>query len=118
VAKTVFLVRYPLLKFMVPLAVVALGIGIYLFVADAEHDPMGLLPWLAAFAILMAIPFLWRRKEEYTVLLPTDRLEGADRRQLEGILETLEQQRDKGELSPERYTKARNRVLKAMKETK
>jgi len=115
VARQVSFTRYPLLKFLIPLAVVVLGVGLVLFLqADDPKDPGILLPWIVAAAAVAFASLLWKRKEQVTVLLPSDRLQEASRTDLEGILETLEQKRDKGELTPERYTKARNKVLAEM----
>lgn len=118
-ARTIALTRYPLLKFLVPLAVVLAAIGFFLFLQpssdpNAAKDPMVLVPWLVAAALVAFASLLWKRKEELTVVLPSDRLQDASRQDLQGILETLERQREKGELTPERYTKARNKVLKQM----
>ena len=123
-AKTLSLTRYPLLKFLVPLAVVIFIVGLWYFfklqtpAADGSLDPMPLL-WFAIVAAVVAFASLaWKRKEEVTLLLPTDRLHEASRQDLQGILATLDTQREKGELSDERYTKARNRVLQEMKGAK
>jgi hypothetical protein len=127
-ARTIALTRYPLLKFLVPLAVVVAILGVFLFFTQnptgpacgaagqeaCPKDPMVLLPWLLVAAVLAFASLLWKRKEEVTVVLPSDRLQDASRQDLQGILETLERQREKGELTPERYTKARNKVLKQM----
>lgn len=117
-ARTFSTTRYPLLKFLVPLAVLVFAIGLYQFLQAAEKDPMVILPWVVAAAALAFASLLWRRKEDVTVLLPSDRLQGAKRQDLDAVLHTLDEQRERGELSPERYTKARNRVLQEMKSAK
>ena len=132
-ARTLSTTRYPLLKVLVPLALVVFAIGLYVFFTETVkdpgctvsadddcqvQDPQVLLWYGAAAAVIAFASLLWKRKEEVTVLLPSDRLQEATRQDLQGILETLEKQREKGELTPERYTKARNRVLQEMKGTK
>jgi len=115
-ARTIATTRYPLLKFLVPVAAVVLLIGVWLFWDQPDpKDPQPLLFFALGAAAIAFGSLLWKRKENVTVLLPSDRLHEASRQDLQGILETLEKQREKGELSPERYTKARNRVLKEMK---
>lgn len=120
-ARTIALTRYPLLKVLVPLAVVVAAVGVVMFVSQPgpasdpnAKDPQSLVWWLVAAAAIAFASLLWKRKESLTVVLPSDRLQEASRQDLQGILETLERQREKGELTPERYTKARNKVLKQM----
>ncbi|MCA1818566.1 MAG: hypothetical protein ABR562_00495 [Thermoplasmatota archaeon] len=117
-AKTISLTRYPLLKVLVPLAALVFLVGLVLFFQSADRDPQPLLWYALAAAVIAFAGLLWKRKEEVTLVLPSDRLHDASRQDLQGILETLETQREKGELTPERYTKARNRVLKEMKAAK
>jgi hypothetical protein len=122
-ARTLSTTRYPLLKFLAPLAILIFAVGLFFFFTQTTSEEQGLDPkpllWfaLAAAAVLFA-SLLWKRKEQVTVLLPSDRLQEATRQDLQGILETLERQREKGELTPERYTKARNKVLAEMKAAK
>lgn len=114
-ARTVSLTRYPLLKATIVVAVVVFAVGLVMFFQQPDPRDPQILLWFAVGAAAVAFAgLLWRRKEQVTVMLPSDRLHDASRTDLQGILETLETQREKGELSPERYTKARNRVLKEM----
>lgn len=122
---------YPLLKFLLPLALVVLAVGLYMFfthtcsAADAasgvcepgkaDYPTMVLLPWVIAAALLAFAGLLWRRKEKLTLVFPTDQLQGKSRQELQKVLDGLEEARAKGELTEDRYHKARDRVLAEMK---
>jgi uncharacterized membrane protein len=127
---------YPLLKFLLPLAGIVLAIGLALFfmhsadctqavkdsgesctVGGTYHDlPTGtLLPWVLVAALLALGGLAWRRKEKYTLVFPTDQLQGKSRADLEKVLQGLDEARAKGDITQDRYTKARDRVLAEMK---
>ncbi|HUR61076.1 MAG TPA: hypothetical protein VM286_01760 [Candidatus Thermoplasmatota archaeon] len=130
---------YPLLKFLLPLAALVLVVGLTLFfmhtatctqaVKDngedctvggtyADHPTMVLLPWVVVAALLALGSLLWRRHEKYTLVFPTDQLSGKSRAELEKVLQGLDEARAKGDITQDRYTKARDRVLAEMNTTK
>jgi uncharacterized membrane protein len=129
VARTLTQKSYPLLKFLIPLAVLVFAVGLLLFflhtgpVTDAQgrtstgqdFDPTVLVPYLIVAAALAFGGLLYRRKERVTLIFPTDQLAGRSRQELEGVLKTLEEAKSKGEITPDRYAKARDRVLSEMK---
>ena len=131
-AQTLIQKSYPLLKFLIPLAVLVFAAGLLMFflhtgpVTDSQgrvstghdFDPMVLIPYLVVAAVLAFGGLLWRRKERVTLIFPTDQLAGRSRQELEGVLQTLEEAKRKGEMTPERYVKARDRVLAEMKGAK
>jgi hypothetical protein len=134
--RTLIRKSYPLLKLLLPLALLVLAVGIFLFfthtadctqalvdngekctVGGTYHDhPTGvLLPYVIAAALVALGSLLYRRKEQYTLVFPTDQLHGKSRQELEKVLAGLEEARAKGDITPERYTKARDRVLAELK---
>ncbi|MFO1536165.1 MAG: hypothetical protein ABR586_10905 [Thermoplasmatota archaeon] len=135
--RTLIRKSYPLLKFLLPLALLVLAVGIFLFfthetactqelVSNGEsctlggtyrdHPTMVLLPYVIAAALLAIAGLAWRRKEKYTLVFPTDQLQGKSRQELQKVLDGLEEARAKGDITQERYTKARDRVLAEMKQ--
>lgn len=121
---------YPLLKVLLPLAILILAVGLFLFFihtcssADAAGGlceagkadyPTGLLlPYVIAAALVALASLLYRRKDEYTLVFPTDQLHGKSRQELQKVLDGLEEARTKGDITQDRYTKARDRVLAEM----
>lgn len=130
-ARTLVRKSYPLLKVLLPLALVALAVGLFLFFthtcsqADAAAGkcdagkadyPTGLLlPYVGVAALLALGGLAWRRRERYTLVFPTDQLQGKSRQELQKVLDGLEEARAKGDLTEDRYRKARDRVLGEMK---
>ncbi|HEX2066543.1 MAG TPA: hypothetical protein VHI93_07005 [Candidatus Thermoplasmatota archaeon] len=133
-ARTLVRKSYPLLKVLLPLALLVLAVGIFLFfthtcsAADAADGrceagkadyPTGvLLPYIVAAAAVALAGLLYRRRERVTLVFPTDQLHGKSRQELEKVLAGLEEARAKGDITPDRYAKARDRVLAEMKSTK
>lgn len=133
--RTLIRKSYPLLKFLLPLAGVVLAIGLFLFFthmadctaelkASGEKCTVGtqyndyptslLLLWMVAAVVLALVGLAWRRKEKYTLVFPTDQLAGKSRQDLQKVLDGLEEALAKGDITQDRYTKARNRVLAEM----
>lgn len=122
--KTLHLKRYPLLKFLVPLAALVFAFGLFMFFNQADADaqtpgqqlnPLVLLPYIAVSVGLAFAGLLWKQEEDVTLLLPSDTLVGKSRGELQRVLDGLEEAKAKGELDQARYEKAKARVLKAMK---
>ena len=134
-ARRITIQRYPLLKVTLPLALIVAGIGIYLFVTHQstctaegatsgnctagsqynDYDPMILLLWVGPAALVLLASAFVKRKDEMTLLYPTDQLKSSSRADLQKVLEGLEEARKKGEIPEDRYVNARNRVLSEMK---
>jgi hypothetical protein len=112
--RTLTLTRYPLLKVSLPLGLLILLAGLVVFFTNA-NDAMMLLPFLVVAALVAFAGLLWRKREAVEMVLPTDRLHERSRKELQGILETLDASKAKGELTEERYQKARDRIVKEMK---
>lgn len=133
-ARRITLQRTPLLKITVPLAIVIAGIGVYLFLNSTapctaelasslgctagqsynDYPTMLLLPWVLAAGLVALAGALVRKKDEYTLLLPTDQLAQSSRADLQKVLDGLEEARRKGEIPQDRYVNARDRVLAEM----
>ncbi len=134
-ARRITIQRYPLLKFTLPIALIVAGIGIFLFVthqatcsAEAsaagtcaigakytDYDPLILLMWVGPAALVLMASAFVKRKDEMTLVYPTDQLKSSSRADLQKVLEGLEEARKKGEIPEDRYVNARNRVLAEMK---
>ncbi|MEA3190899.1 MAG: hypothetical protein QOD77_1481 [Thermoplasmata archaeon] len=110
---------YPLLKVAVPVAILLAAIGLWLFMtqkdADGASNPMNLVWWVVAAAVVVFGSLLVRRHETVEMRLPSDELEERSRTELEGLLATLDQQKARGELSPERHRKARAKIEAQLK---
>jgi uncharacterized membrane protein len=122
--------KYPLLKVTLPLAAVVAAVGLWLFLThtceaqdaaagrcmagENDYPTLLLVPWVIAAAALAFVGLLWRRKQTINVLLPSDTLAEASRQELQKLLDGLDEARAKGELTEERYQKARARVLQQM----
>jgi hypothetical protein len=112
-AVTVSRWRYPILKVMLLLAGLAAVVGLVLFFAQGNQDPAILLyTWVPAIALAL-LGAAVRRRENVEVLMPSDQLQDASRSEVEGIIAKLDEARAKGEISEERYRKAKARVTKA-----
>jgi uncharacterized membrane protein len=134
-ARRITIQRYPLLKVTIPLALVVAAVGLYLFLSQssscagaddpvpgcragstyATHDTMTLLPWLGVAALIALVGAFIKKREDKTLLFPTDQLKDSSRADLQKVLDGLEEARAKGEIPEERYVNARNRVLAEMK---
>lgn len=137
-ARRITIQRTPLLKVTLPLALVIAAIGVWLFLNSTamceasfasevgctagqpynDRPTMVLLPWLLAAGLVAIAGALVRKKDEVTLLLPTDQLARSSRADLQKVLDGLEEAHRKGELPTERYHNARDRVLAEMKGAK
>ncbi len=127
--KVLRLQRYPLLKFLVPLALLVAAFGVYQFFtqddaspcpcppgqAGDQLDPAILFIYLAIAAVLAFGSLAWRKKEDVVLMFPSDTLATKNRSELQKILDGLEAGRASGEISEDRYQKARAKVGEAMK---
>lgn len=109
---------YPLLRWALVLsaALVVLGVLRSGLVTDPDNArPTLLVGFLVAAAILPFASLLVARRQVVTVELPSDHLSAMGRQELEGVLGQLDAAKAKGEMDDARYTKARERVLAALK---
>ncbi|MEK6984978.1 MAG: hypothetical protein AABX89_01175 [Candidatus Thermoplasmatota archaeon] len=134
-ARRVTIQRTPLLKVTLPIALVVAGIGIFLFLSNtatcagagdpvddctaagqsySERDTGILLPWILVAGLIAIAGAFVRKKDEVTLLFPTDQLKESSRADLQKVLDGLEESRRKGEIPEDRYIKARDRVLAEM----
>lgn len=110
---------YPLIGWLVALAIVVLALGLWksgLFTGTSTDDRTGLL--IGAVVVAILLPFLalaFPRRNVLTVELPSDHLAGMSRQELEGVLAQLDSAKAKGEMDDQRYTNARKRVVAALK---
>ncbi len=127
--------KYPLLKFTIPLALLVAAVGLFLFFSQSQPlragctpsaddsckdglDPMVLLPWLIAAAVVAFVGVLVRSKQAIEVPLPSDHIKQASRSEVDGILATLDEARARGDMSETRYNKAKAKVLAQAKAKK
>ena len=109
---------YPMVKwFLVVSAVlVVLGLVMSKVLSDPDNaDTTTLLMFLGAAAVVPFLAMLFPRRKVLTMEVPTDRLSGMSKAELEGVLSTLDAAKAKGEMDDTRYAKARERVLEAIK---
>jgi hypothetical protein len=109
---------YPALKWALALSGVIVVVALVMsgLVTDANNADLN--TFLIGLAIAVVLPFLALlipRRQVVTMELPSDQLVNADRKQLQGILDSLDAAKAKGEIPPDRYAKARDRVVAAMK---
>ena len=109
---------YPMIKWLVAVAVVVLVVGVVMsnvLTGDAGDDNMAVL--LIAVGAAIVLPFLamaFPRREVVTLELPTDTLAGRPKAELEAILAGLDEAKARGEMDEARYKNARAKVTAAM----
>lgn len=109
---------YPMVKWFLVVSLILLAVGLWRskLITDPDNAQPMMLVWFVIPAVIL--PFLalaFPRREVVTVELPTDSLTGRSRSELEGILQQLDAAKAKGEMDEGRYTKAREKILAAMK---
>ena len=110
---------YPMIKWLVIVSALVLIVGVYMsgiLTGDSGDDSLPVL--FGAVAVAILLPFLalaFPRRQVLTLELPTDTLGGRSRTELDAILAGLDEAKAKGEMDEERYTKARAKVVAAMK---
>ena len=95
---------------------VVAGLVLSGILSDAKDDNKGLL--IGAIVVAILLPFLalaFPRRQVVQMELPSDSLSKASRTELQGMLDSLEEGKRKGEISQDRYNKARDRIVAAMK---
>lgn len=115
--RTISRKTYPLLPWCIGLAVIIAIVGVVmsgLVTNPSGADVMTLVIALVVAAVVAFAALLYRRKEVYEVTLPTDRLAEANRSELQGILQGLDEAKAKGEIPEERYQKAKAKILAEM----
>jgi hypothetical protein len=108
---------YPLLRIALLASAILVVVAIFAskIVSDPNDADIRLFLILVGAAVLL--PFLsltWRRREVITYELPSDRLSGASRKDLEGMLAELDRAKAQGDIPQGRYEKARDRIKAAM----
>jgi uncharacterized membrane protein YgaE (UPF0421/DUF939 family) len=109
---------YPMVKWflVVSAALVVLGLLMSKVLSDPDNaDRNTLLMFLGAAVVLPFLAMLFPRRKVLTVDLPTDHLSGMSKAELEGVLTQLDAAKAKGDMDDNRYAKARERVLAAIK---
>ena|SRR5687767_10601149 len=109
---------YPMVKWflIVSAALVVLGLVMSKVLSDPDNaDTNTLLMFLAAAAVLPFLAMLFPRRRVLTVDMPSDHLAGMSKAELEGVLGQLDAAKAKGDMDDARYSKARERVLAAIK---
>lgn len=109
---------YPMVKWFLVVSLILLGVGLWkskLITQPNDAEPMMLVWFVLPAVILPFLALAFPRREVLTVELPTDSLSGRSRNELEGILQQLDTAKAKGEMDEGRYTKAREKILAAMK---
>lgn len=112
---------YPMLKWFLIVSAVLVVTGIImskLITAPDDAEPMMLVYFLVPAIILPFIAVAMPRREVLQIELPSDHLANASRTELQGMLDSLEEGKRKGELSQDRYNKARDRIVAVMKAKK
>lgn len=113
---------YPMIKWFVALAVVALVAGVVMsniLTGDGGDDNLVLL--LVAVGVAIVLPFLamaFPRRQVLTMELPTDTLANRPKAELEAILAGLDDAKARGEMDDARYSNAKAKVVAAMKAQK
>lgn len=109
---------YPLLKWFLVAAAVVVALGLWLsgILSAAQADNRSL--FIGAVVVAIILPFLalaFPRREVVQIELPSDHLANASRKELQGMLDGLEEGKRRGEIPQDRYNKARDRIVAAMK---
>lgn len=109
---------YPMVKWFLVVSGILILVGLWmskLVTEPNDAEPMMLLWFVLAAVILPFLALAFPHREVRTLELPTDSLAGRSRSELEGILAELDTAKAKGEMDEGRYTKAREKILAAMK---
>jgi hypothetical protein len=115
--KTYPMVRWFLLASAAVVAVGLVAAGAFRNLDDPQAyaiDTTTLLLFVAGAAVLPFIALLFPRRETLEIRLPSDRLNEASRTELQGILQSLDDARAKGEIDDRRYENAKSKVLAQM----
>lgn len=109
---------YPLLKwFLLASGIIAVG-GLLMsgILTDSAADNRSL--FIGAIVAAILLPFValaFPRRDVIQLELPSDHLASASRKELQGMLDSLEEGKRKGDIPADRYAKARDRIVAAMK---
>ena len=110
---------YPMLKWFLIASGILVVVGLLLSGVLSPNDGesnTGIL--VGCIVVAVFLPFLamaFPKREVLTMELPTDHLASMSKAELEGMLSTLDAAKAKGEMDDQRYAKARERVLSAIK---
>lgn len=109
---------YPLLRWLLigSAALVIVGLFASSIITDPNNaQPTTLLMFVGGAILLPFLALFFPRREVVTFELPTDSLSRRTKQELEGILQQLDTAKGSGEMDEARYTKARQKVLAALK---
>ena len=110
---------YPMLKWFLVASALIVVVGLVLSGVltpdDGESNTGVLIGCIVVAALLPFLAMAFPRREVLTMELPTDRMSGMPRAELEGLLQQLDTAKAKGEMDEARYARARSRVLDAIK---
>ncbi len=96
--------------------VVVVGLLMSSIITDPDNaDTQLFLIFVGAAIVIPFLALALPRQRVLEVALPTDHLANATRQDLQGMLDGLEEGKRKGEITPDRYAKARDRILAEMK---
>lgn len=109
---------YPLMRWLLigSAALVVVGLVVSKIVtAPNQAEPTTLLYFVAGAIVLPFLALAFPRRQLVTLELPTDSLSRRTKQELEGILQQLDTAKGSGEMDEGRYSKAREKVLAALK---
>lgn len=109
---------YPLLRWLLVASAVVVVVGLVAskIVTDPNNaDTNTLLVFVAIAVVLPFLALAMPRRQVVTYELPTDTLDRRSKKELEGILQELDAAKASGEMDEARYTKAREKILAALK---
>lgn len=109
---------YPLLRWLLIAsgALVVAGLFVSRIITDPnDAEPTTLLYFVGGAIVLPFLALVFPRREVVTFELPTDSLAQRTKQELEGILQQLDTAKGAGEMDEARYTKARQKILAALK---
>jgi hypothetical protein len=110
---------YPMVKWFLVVSAIIVAVGLFLSGVltpdDGESNTMLLVICIVVAVLLPFLAMAFPRREVLTMELPTDHLASLSKAELEGMLSTLDAAKAKGEMDDQRYARARERVMDAIK---
>ncbi len=112
---------YPMIKWLVAVAVIVLVAGVWMsgVLTGGSGDDNTMVLFIAV-GVAILLPFLamaFPRRQVVTMALPTDTLAGRPKEELQAILAGLDEAKAKGEMDDARYNNAKAKVVAAMKKS-
>ena len=113
---------YPMVKWFLIGSAILVVVGLFLSGVlspnDGESNVMLLVGCIGVAILLPFLAMAFPRREVLTMELPSDHLSSMSKAELEGMLSALDAANAKGEMDDQRYGKARERVMDAIKARK